>query len=109
METAPVSFNAETNTGVKRESTQIVPKTDYIALTETNFVPLTRAQISLCAKMGYTYYCEYVQGLYFFLVVGTLLVVVFFRVVVVVVALQMHWGMLCEVLRDCTGSYILSQ
>ena len=29
--------------------------------------------------------------------------------VVAVVALQMHWGMLREVLSDCTGSYILSQ
>ena len=50
-----------------------------------------------------------VQGPYFCLVVGNLLVVVFFRVVVAVVALQMHWGMLCEVLRDHTGSYVLSQ
>ena len=49
-----------------------------------------------------------VQGPYFYLAVGTLLVV-FFWVVVAVVALQMHWGMLCEVLGDRTGSYILSQ
>ena len=48
------------------------------------------------------------QGPYFCLVVGTLLVV-FFRVVVAVVALQMHWGMLCEVLGDRTGSYVLWQ
>ena len=34
-------------------------KTEYIALTETNYVPLTQAQISLCAKIGYMYYCEY--------------------------------------------------
>ena len=49
-----------------------------------------------------------VQGPYFYLVVGTLLLV-FFWIVVAVVALQMHWGMLCEVPRDHTGSYILSQ
>ena len=49
------------------------------------------------------------QGPYFFLVVGTLFVVVFFKTVVVVAALQMHWGMLCEVLGDCTGSYFLLQ
>ena len=24
-----------------------------------NYVPLTQVQISLCAKIGYTYYCEY--------------------------------------------------
>ena len=36
-----------------------MPKTEYIALTETNYVPLTQAQISLCAKIGYMYYCEY--------------------------------------------------
>ena len=28
---------------------------------------------------------------------------------VVVVVMWLHWGMLCEVHRDCTGSYILSQ
>ena len=36
-----------------------MPETEYIALTETNYVPLTQAQISLCAKIGYMYYCEY--------------------------------------------------
>ena len=36
-----------------------MPKTEYIALTETNYVPLMQAQISLCAKIGYMYYCEY--------------------------------------------------
>ena len=36
-----------------------MPKTENIALTETNYVPLTQAQISLCAKIGYMYYCEY--------------------------------------------------
>ena len=30
-----------------------------IALTENNFIPLTQAQILLCAKIGYMYYCEY--------------------------------------------------
>ena len=59
LETAPIPLDAETCTGVKREYTQIVPKTDYIALTETNYVSLTQAQIALCAKIGYMYYCEY--------------------------------------------------
>ena len=36
-----------------------MPETEYIALTETNYVPLMKAQISLCAKIGYMYYCEY--------------------------------------------------
>ena len=41
VETAPVPLDTETYTGVKREHIQIVPKNDYIALTETNYVPLT--------------------------------------------------------------------
>ena len=36
-----------------------MPKIEYIALTESNYVPLTQAQISLCAKIGYMYYGEY--------------------------------------------------
>ena len=28
-------------------------------LTKSNYVPLTQAQISLCTKIGYMYYCEY--------------------------------------------------
>ena len=35
-----------------------MPKTEYIALTESNYVPLMQAQISLCANIGYMYYCE---------------------------------------------------
>ena len=57
IETVPVPLDAET--GDKREYTQKIPKTEYIALTDNNYVPLTQAQISLCAKIGYTYYCEY--------------------------------------------------
>ena len=34
-------------------------ETEYIALTESNYVSLTQAQISLSAKIGYMYYCEY--------------------------------------------------
>ena len=45
--------------GEKREYTQIIPETELIALTETNYVPLTQAQISLCAMIGYMFYCEY--------------------------------------------------
>ena len=37
----------------------IIPETELIALIETNYVPLTQAQISLCAEIGYMYYCEY--------------------------------------------------
>ena len=58
-ETVPVPLDAETYIGDKREYTQIIPETGYIALTDNNFVPLTQGQVSLCAKMGYTYYCEY--------------------------------------------------
>ena len=59
IETAPVPLDAETYLWEKREYTQIIPETDLIALTENNFIPLTQAQISLCAKIGYMYYCEY--------------------------------------------------
>ena len=59
IETAPVPLDAETYIGEKREYTQIIPQTELIALTETNYVPLTQAQIPLCAKIGYMYYCEY--------------------------------------------------
>ena len=53
IETAPVPLDAETYIGEKREYTQIIPETELIALTETNYVPLTQAQ------KGYMYYCEY--------------------------------------------------
>ena len=59
IETAPVSLDAETYLGEKREYTQKIPETELIALTKNNYIPLTQAQISLCAKIGYMYYCEY--------------------------------------------------
>ena len=59
IETVPVPLDAETYIGDKREYTQIILETEYIVLTDNNYVPLTQAQISLCAKIGYTYYCEY--------------------------------------------------
>ena len=57
IETVPVPLDAETYLGEKREYTQIIPETEYIALTDNNYVPLTQVQTSLCAKIGY--YCEY--------------------------------------------------
>ena len=59
VETTPVLLDAETYIRDKREYTQIILETEYIALTDNNYVPLTQAQISLCAKTGYMYYCEY--------------------------------------------------
>ena len=59
IEMAPVPPDAETYLGEKREYTQIILETELIALTENNYIPLTQAQISLCAKIGYMYYCEY--------------------------------------------------
>ena len=59
IKTAPVPLDAETYLGEKREYTQIILETKLIALTENNYIPLTQAQISLCAKIGYMYYCEY--------------------------------------------------
>ena len=59
IETVPVSLDAETYIGDKREYTQIILETEYIALTDNNYIPLIQVQISLCAKLGYTYYCEY--------------------------------------------------
>ena len=58
-ETVPVPLDADTYLGENREYTQIIPQTEYNALTDNNYIPLTQAQISLCAKIGYTYYCEY--------------------------------------------------
>ena len=59
IEMAPVPLDAETYLGDKREYTQIIPETELIALPENNYIPLMQAQISLCAKIGYMYYCEY--------------------------------------------------
>ena len=59
IETVPVPLDAETYLGEKREYTQIILQTEYIALTDNNYVPLTQVQISFCAKIGCTYYCEY--------------------------------------------------
>ena len=59
IKTAPVPLDAETYLGEKREYTQIILETELIALTKNNYIPLTQAQISLCAKIGYMYYCEY--------------------------------------------------
>ena len=59
IETFPVPLDAEKYMGDKREYTQIIPETKYIALTDNNYVPLTQAQILHCAKIRYMYYCEY--------------------------------------------------
>ena len=59
IKTSPVPLDAETYLGEKREYTQIIPETELIALTENNYIPLMQAQILLCAKIGYMYYCEY--------------------------------------------------
>ena len=59
IKTVPVPLDAETYIVEKREYTQIIPETKLIALTENNYIPLTQTQISLCAKIGYMYYCEY--------------------------------------------------
>ena len=59
IETVPVPLDAETYLGEKREYTQIILETELIALTENNCIPLTQAQILLCAKIGYMYYCGY--------------------------------------------------
>ena len=59
IEMTPVPLDAETYLGEKREYTQIIPETELIALTKNNYIPLTQAQILLCAKIGYMYYCEY--------------------------------------------------
>ena len=63
MDTEPVPLDAEIYTGEKQEYTQILPESEYIALTESNDVPFMQAQISLCAKIGYMYYCEYAHPL----------------------------------------------
>ena len=55
----PVPLDAEKYRGEKREYTQIILETEYIALTDNNYVPLRQAQIALCAKIEYSYYCDY--------------------------------------------------
>ena len=59
IETAPVPLDAETYLEEKREYTQIILETELIVLTKNNYIPLTQAQLSLCTKIGYMYYCEY--------------------------------------------------
>ena len=59
IETVPSPLDAEIYLGEKRQYTQIIPETESIALTDNNYVPLTQTEISLCAKIGYTYYCDY--------------------------------------------------
>ena len=59
IKTEPVPLDVETYIGEKREYTEIIPETKLIALIENNYIPLTQAQISLCAKIGHMYYCEY--------------------------------------------------
>ena len=59
IETVPAPLDAERYIEDKREYTEVIPETDYIALTDNNYIPFTQVQISLCAKIGYTYYCEY--------------------------------------------------
>ena len=49
IETVLVPLDAEMYIGDKREYTQIILETEYIALTDNNYVPLTQMQISLCA------------------------------------------------------------
>ena len=51
IETVPIPLDAETYLGEKREYTQIILETVYVALTDNNYVPLTQAQISLCARV----------------------------------------------------------
>ena len=59
IETVPIPLDVETYLEEKRKYTQIIPETEYIAFTDNNYVSSTQVQISLCAKIGYTYYCEY--------------------------------------------------
>ena len=42
IEMAPVPLDAETYLGEKREYTHIIPETELIALTENNYIPLSR-------------------------------------------------------------------
>ena len=49
IETVQIPLDAETYLGEKREYTQIILETEYIALTDNNYGPLTQVQISLCA------------------------------------------------------------
>ena len=44
VDTALIPLDSETYTGAKCEYTQIMPETEYIVLTETNYVPLMQAQ-----------------------------------------------------------------
>ena len=54
VDTVPIPLDPETYTAAKQEYTQILPETEYIALTKSKYVPLMQAQISLCAKITCT-------------------------------------------------------
>ena len=43
IETVPIPLDAETYLGEKREYTEKIPETEYIALTDNNYVQLTQA------------------------------------------------------------------
>ena len=44
IETVPIPLDTETYLGEKREYTQIILETEYIALTDNNYVPLTQGK-----------------------------------------------------------------
>ena len=51
IETVPVPLDTETYLGDKREYTQVILETEYIALTDNNYVPLTQVQICKNAQL----------------------------------------------------------
>ena len=62
-ETVPVTLDVETYIGDKGEYTQIIPETEYIALTDNNYVPLTQMQIS-CYIVGLNLNCKFIDLLF---------------------------------------------
>ena len=92
---APVPLDAETYLGEKREYTQIIPETELIALTENNYIPLMQAQISLCAKIGYMYYCEYAHLLKK-CTEHTCMSAIYYRDLLILSNLQKPWTIACK-------------
>ena len=59
VETVPVPLDEETYNGVEHHYTQIIHGSEYLAMTPTNYIPMTQAQLQLCFRLAFTYYCEY--------------------------------------------------
>ena len=59
VETVPVPLDEATYHGEEHHYTQIQHGAEYLAMTTTNYIPMTQAQLQLCFHLAFTYYCEH--------------------------------------------------